>query len=272
MPTFTIQRQRRQAQYFTEDLGSDIGLDMILVPAGSFLMGSPATEPERLDRESPQHPVTVPFFFMGRYPVTQQQWNAVEKLQSQQKLTSNPSHFKGDDRPVESVSWHDAIRFCERLSAHSGREYRLPTEAEWEYACRAGTTTPFHVGETITTDLANYNGTDPNYGAYGRGSKGIYRSETTDVGSFPPNAFGFSDMHGNVWEWCLDHWHENYKNAPTDGSAWLTDNNNAGRVIRGGSWNYDPRYCRSAYRLRSNPDDRYDILGFRVVCVLPRTP
>jgi formylglycine-generating enzyme required for sulfatase activity len=124
------------------------------------------------------------------------------------------------------------------LSKATGREYRLPSEAEWEYACRAGTTTPFHFGETITTDLANYNG---NY-TYGSGSKGQYRKQTTDVGSFPANAFGLHDMHGNVWEWCQDTWHENYNGAPTDGSAWVDENANQNRMIlRGGSWYNNPR-------------------------------
>jgi formylglycine-generating enzyme required for sulfatase activity len=268
MTTFTLQRQRRQAQYFTEDLASGIGLDMILVPGGSFLMGSPDTELERQDRESPQHTVTVPTFFMGRYPLTQAQWKVIARLpQVKRKLKLDPSHFKDNDRPVEQVSWFDAVEFCERLSRKTGRTYRLPSEAEWEYACRAGTTTPFHVGETITTDLANYDG---NY-TYGQGTKGIRRGETTAVGSFPPNAFGLCDMHGNVNEWCLDHWHENYEDVPLDGGAWLTKDEQAPRVICGGSWFYGPQACRSAYRSWLNPDFTPYIIGFRVVCVMPRT-
>jgi len=268
MTTFTPQRQRRQAQYFTEDLASGIGLDMILVPGRSFLMGSPDTELERQDRESPQHTVTVPPFFMGRYPVTQAQWKVIARLPKiKRKLKLDPSQFKGNNRPVECVDWFDVVEFCDRLSRKTGRTYRLPSEAEWEYACRAGTTTPFHVGEIITTDLANYHG---DY-TYGQGAKGVYRKETTDVGSFPPNAYGLCDMHGNVWEWCLDHWHENYEGAPTDGSAWLTGDEQGARILRGGSWDNDPQFCRSAYRIRFDPDSTYYFIGFRVVCVLPRT-
>lgn len=295
MAEFTLQRQRRSAQYFKEPLGQDINLEMVLIPGGSFLMGSPDDELERSNSEGPQHLVTVPPFFMGRYPVTQAQWKVVATWpQINCELTAKPSHFQGDRRPVEQVSWHDAVEFCDRLSAHTGRDYRLPTETEWEYACRAspiqtsgtpgsgevrraGTTTPFHFGETITTDLANYDGTDAADGAwsgsYGRGPKGIYRQETTEVGSFPANAFGLCDMHGNVWEWCLDHWHGNYEGAPVDGSAW-TDNGakaDAARVLRGGSWISYPRYCRSACRFNFLPGLRNDYIGFRVVCVPPRT-
>ena len=276
MTTFSLQRQRRQAQYFTENLSSDIELDMILVPGGRFLMGSPDTELNRQPSESPQHSVTVPTFFMGRYPITQIQWEVISALPKvHRKLKPAPSRFKGNNRPVEQVSWHDAVEFCDRLSQlvesrlsrKTGRTYRLPTEAEWEYACRAGTTTPFHLGETITSDLANYDGTR----THGQGSKGINRAKTTEVGSFPPNPFGLCDMHGNVWEWCLDHWHDHYEGAPTDGSAWLKEDKNASRVSRGGSWGYYLQDCRSAYRSRNNPDFRYDFNGFRVVCVMPRT-
>jgi formylglycine-generating enzyme required for sulfatase activity len=144
----------------------------------------------------------------------------------------------------------------------TGRTYRLPSEAEWEYSCRAGTTTPFHFGPTITTDLANYNG---NY-TYGAGPKGIYREETTEVGSFPPNVFGLYDVHGNVYEWCQDVWHDNYEGAPTDGSAWIEGGNQERRVCRGGSWFDGPRFCRSAYRLNVTPANRYYDIGFRVVC------
>ncbi|MGB6298534.1 MAG: formylglycine-generating enzyme family protein, partial [Rivularia sp. (in: cyanobacteria)] len=165
--------------------------------------------------------------------------------------------------------------FCARLSFHTGREYRLPSEAEWEYACRAGTTTPFHFGETITTDLANYNGS-----SYGNGPKGKERGETTPVGSFGvANGFGLYDMHGNVWEWCLDDWHDNYEGAPTDGSAWLDDNDNLDRksaeaLLRGGSWYIGPGYCRCASRNSGNIALRdFDIngIGFRVVCAFGRT-
>ena len=173
--------------------------------------------------------------------------------------------------PVERVSWYDAVEFCARLSKATGKEYRLPSEAEWEYACRAGTNTPFHFGETITTDLANYDG---EY-TYASEPKGKYRGRTTLVGSFPPNAFGLYDMHGNVWEWCLDDWHHNYEGAPTDGSGWvesINDNDNCYQVLRGASWNYSPQACRSAYRTYDNANVDYVNIGLRVVCgVAPRT-
>ncbi|AFY47667.1 hypothetical protein Nos7524_1801 [Nostoc sp. PCC 7524] len=266
-----INRSRGQAEYFTADLGNGVTLDMVSIPGGEFLMGSPDKELERTEYESPQHKVTVPPFFMGKFPVTQAQWRAVASLPKVNRdLEIDPSNFKGANRPVEMVSWFHAVEFCQRLSQKLGRECRLPTEAEWEYACRAGTATPFHFGETINTDLVNYDG---NY-VYGSGSKGKYRKETTDVGSFGvANAFGLYDMHGLVWEWCLDHWHENYQGAPTDGSAWLIDGkNNHSRLLRGGSWGNNPRYCRCAFRNWLVPDNRSYDIGFRVVCSPARTP
>jgi formylglycine-generating enzyme required for sulfatase activity len=161
------------------------------------------------------------------------------------------------------VSWHEAIEFCERLTNYTKRLYRLPTEAEWEYACRAGTKTPFHFGETISPELANYNSKE----AYGDGVTGEYPQETTPVDHFKiANAWGLCDMHGNVWEWCQDNWHNSYEGAPEDGSAWLTDKPNNRRVNRGDSWISSPRNCRSKYRLNFNPDNRYYNLGFRVSC------
>ena len=184
-------------------------------------------------------------------------------------LKADPSHFKRDLRPVEQVSWHNAVEFCDRLSKRTGRLYRLPSEAEWEYACRAGTDTPFHFGETLTDRLANYRATE----TYGRGPKGEYRQETTPVTHFnAPNAFGLCDMHGNVREWCLDPWHDNYQRAPTDGSAWTEDGDDSYRVRRGGSWFDLPRFCRSAYRGIYYPGDRHDFIGFRVVCAVRGTP
>jgi formylglycine-generating enzyme required for sulfatase activity len=258
------------------NLGNGIQLGMMLIPGDTFIMGSPPEELEHSDRESPQHSVTVQPFFMGKYQVTQAQWRFAAQLpQVNKELDPDPSYFKGDNLPVECVSWNDAQEFCARLSRMGNKTYRLPTEAEWEYACRAGTKTPFHFGETITTDLANYDG---NY-TYGQGSKGVYREETTAVGSFGvANNFGLYDMHGNLDEWCLDDWHDNYKDAPTDGSAWFSSDDKlsdkTGRaVLRGGSWFYFPQYCRSASRRSTYRDERtliYGNLGFRVVCVVER--
>ena len=264
----TIRKSPQQAWNFIENLGNGVQLEMVQIPKGSFLMGSPTKELEKTDDERPQHRVTVPPFFMGKYPVTQAQWKTVANLpQVNRKLYPDPSRFKGANRPVEQVSWYDAVEFCARLSQKTGTIYRLPSEAEWEYACRARTTTPFHFGETITTDLANYSGND----TYAAGSKGIYRQETTSVGSFGvANAFGLYDMHGNVWEWCADPWHDSYQGAPADGTVWdknCTEGDNQTRLLRGGSWSHDPRFCRSAFRSRNAPDDHNTKSGFRVVCV-----
>ncbi|MEH1982619.1 MAG: SUMF1/EgtB/PvdO family nonheme iron enzyme [Nostoc sp.] len=251
----------KQAKFFKEDLGNGITLDMVQIVEGSFNMGSPLGENGRAKDEEPQHTVNVPAFFIGKFEVTQEQY--------QQIMGNTPSKFKGAKRPVEQVSWNDAVEFCKKLSQKAGREYCLPSEAEWEYACRAGTTTPFHFGETITTELANYEGNS----TYASAPKGKNRQETTEVGSFPPNAFGLYDMHGNVWEWCQDTWHDSYKGAPSDGSAWI-DNDNKIRMLRGGSWHDLPGKCRSASRnlnFRVGRDLIHSNLGFRVVCAVGRT-
>jgi formylglycine-generating enzyme required for sulfatase activity len=256
-------RKQRQAEYRREDLGNGITLDLVCIPGGTFTMGSPDSKENRTYAERPPHQVRVQPFLMGKYQVTQAQWQAVVAWPKiDRDLEADPARFKGKNRPIEQVSWDDAVEFCQRLSKHTGREYRLPSEAEWEYACRAGTTTPFHFGSTITPDLANYDG---NY-TYGAGPKGKYREQTTDVGSFPPNALGLYDMHGNVWEWCLDHWHDTYEGAPTDGSAWLSSRDNTQQLRRGGSWASYPRDCRSANRNGSARDSQNYLIGFRIVC------
>jgi formylglycine-generating enzyme required for sulfatase activity len=269
--SFTLRRMPATTRYYTEELNGlskAIPLQMLLIPTGSFTMGSPDDEPERQESEGPQHEVTVPPFFLGRYPITQAQWRAVASLsQVNRKLNPEPSHFKGDNYPVEQVSWYEAVEFCDRLFAHTGRPYRLPSESEWEYACRAGTTTPFHFGKTLTTDVANYNG---NY-SYADGFRGEYREGTTSVEHFGiANAFGLCDMHGNVYEWCQDHY-SIYDQTPIDGSAWITKNNKASRVLRGGSWINFPRHCRSCKRDDFTPDFSFNYLGFRVSCSAPRT-
>ena len=218
-----IQWQRCQAEHFIEDLGNNITLDMVAIPGGSFTMGATRDEKGSQDNERPQHQVIVQPFLMGKYLVTQAQWKAVAALPKvNSNLEPEPSKFKGDNLPVEQISWYDAVEFCDRLSRYTGKRYCLPSEAEWEYACRAGTTTPFHFGKTITGKLANYNASK----IFANEPKGKYREGTTAVGQFLPNAFGLHDMHGNVWEWCLDDWHDNYENASTDGSAWLYNNDN----------------------------------------------
>ncbi len=263
-----INRESKQARYRTENLPQEVALNMVHIPGGKFLMGSP--DGEGADDEKPQHLVTVPDFLMGKYPITQAQWRSIESLPPvQRKLKPDPSGFKGDQLPVERVSWDDAVEFCARLTQSTGRSYRLPSEAEWEYACRASAllSTPFHFGETITTDLANYDGNSID----GNAPKGKYRQETTIVGSFPPNAFGLYDMHGNVWEWCADHWHDTYAGAPIDGSIWKTDGGSNTHLLRGGSWHFNPDLCRSAYRFNYG---HYVIdfeIGFRVVCGSERT-
>ncbi|MDE5098852.1 MAG: bifunctional serine/threonine-protein kinase/formylglycine-generating enzyme family protein [Trichodesmium sp. St16_bin4-tuft] len=249
-----ISRAQGQAEVTTENLGNGASLEMVKIPGGSFLMGSPETEAGRYDDEGPQHYVHVPEFFIGKYPVTQTQWRAV--------MGNNPSYFKGASLPVERVSWDEAKKFCQKLSQITGKKYSLPSESQWEYACKAKTTTPFSFGETITSGLVNYYGSY----TYADAPKGTYRKKTTDVGIFPPNALGLYDMHGNVWEWCADEWHKNYYGAPTDGSVWLDGNQNLSPQ-RGGSLVNYPDLCRSSFRLYFNiRDERSSTTGFRVVC------
>lgn len=264
----TVRRTPRTGRGFIEprlDVGDAIPLHMVRILGGTFMMGSPEDEPERKDGEGPQHEVTVPMFFMGRYPITQAQYEWV--IETNPATQYDTERFVAPNKPVVGVTWEDAAAFCQRLSALTKRAYRLPSEAEWGYACRAGTTTPFHFGKTLTTEVANYNGNH----TYANCPKGEYRQETTPVDHFgTANAFGLCDMHGNVLEWCADHWHENYDGAPTDGSAWIEGGDSSRRILRGGSWSDIPWVCRSASRFRGTPDIiDYDI-GFRVVCSAPR--
>jgi len=257
--------------------------DFVLLTGGTFIMGSPSSEPERRDNESPQHQAIVSSFHMGKYAVTQKEYQAI--------TGTNPSDFKGDLLPVEQVSWYDAVKYCNARSLADGLEavyvinqentdldnigehdpfkwvvtwnkstngYRLPTETEWEYACRAGTSTPFYIGDNITTDEANYDGNHP----YNGNAKGLYRETTMQVGSFMKNAFGLYDMHGNVYEWCWD-WAGNYPHetlvdysGPVSGSH---------RILRGGSWGSDALILRSAFRNYANPSHKTHYYGFRLV-------
>lgn len=247
---------------FVRESINQVTLELVSIPGGILLMGSPREEAGRYTSEDPQHEVTVFPFLMGQYPVTQAQWRMVAALPKVKiDLPAEPSHFKGDQRPVEQVNWYQAVEFCQRLSRYSGRRYRLPSEAEWEYACRAGTTTPFHLGPTITPDLANYDG---RY-TYNQGPAGHYRQQTTPVGTFPPNAFGLCDMHGNVWEWCGDAWHSDYRQAPGTAKVWMGYGRLQRRVLRGGSWLSQPSHCRSASRVDYFPEYGLDYHGFRVV-------
>jgi formylglycine-generating enzyme required for sulfatase activity len=287
----------------TAEAADPLTLTLVEIPAGSFLMGSPPEEPERADGEGPQHEVKLESFFISHTPITQVQWREVAGWQPlpaerwRQDLNPDPSRFQNregqaegevrlfegeantDNRPVEQVSWLDAIEFCNRLSQRTGRTYTLPSESQWEYACRAGSITPFYFGATITPELANYMGNV----TYADGLKGINREQTTPVGMLPANAWGLHDMHGNVDEWCLDHWHHGYEGAPTDGSAWLSStdqqqqsapkavgdgtDDSEPRLLRGGSWSYFPGDCRSAYRDHFEPDGAFNDAGFRVVCL-----
>jgi formylglycine-generating enzyme required for sulfatase activity len=290
-------RWQGRTQVFRERCAG-LALAMVRIPAGAFVMGSPADEPQRQGREGPQHRRHVSEFLIGQTPITQAQWRQVASWQERQgerwgrELEPQPSFFQprshpkarnfgqarfalgqgetnSDQRPVDNVSWLDAMEFCNRLSQRTGRIYTLPSEAQWEYACRAGTTTPFAFGATLSAELANYNASF----AYGDGPKGESRKQTTPVGMFPANAWGLHDMHGNVYEWCLDHWHDSYEGAPSDGSAWLmpSASDEEERLLRGGSWNNYPGFCRSAYRGRNRPVNAVNFVGFRVVC-LPQGP
>lgn len=249
-----ITSRKLRCEGYIEDLNG-VPLEMVKIPGGSLLMGSPEDEFKReKEYESPQHQVHLRGFYIGRFEVTQAQWVAV--------MGTNPSNFRGDDLPVDSVSWHEANEFCRKLTEMTGRRYRLPTEAEWEYACRGGTTTPFHFGPTITTEVANYDGNL----SYRDEPRGKLLSRTTPVGSYAvANSYGLFDMHGNLHEWCQDVLHNGYQGAPTDGSAWerpYTDS--IQRILRGGSWSSDPDFCRSAVRIRAAATLKSYVIGLRV--------
>ncbi len=249
-----IARTHHSVQQFTEDLGNGIQLDMILIPAGLFQMGSPR-HLGNMD-EQPQHLVSIKPFLIGKFLITQAQWKAVMG-----KLPPPPCRFKGDNLPVERVSWNDAQKFCQRLSKKAGRNYKLPSETQWEYACRAGTTTPFSFGETLTNDVANFNGEH----TFREEPRGFYFHCTNEGGKFPPNAFGMYDMHGNLWELCSDNWLDDYSSSPRDGSFYQNKDSRY-HVVRGGSWHEPPALCRSAARIKVLGSDAEEFIGFRVVC------
>ncbi|MDJ0557432.1 MAG: SUMF1/EgtB/PvdO family nonheme iron enzyme [Microcoleaceae cyanobacterium MO_207.B10] len=248
-----INQEQKTVNQKIENLSNEIKLEMVYIPAGNFIMGASSYEAEKEPYELPQHQVSLESFYMSKYPITQAQWELI--------MGTKPAEFPGENRPVENVSWYDAVEFCQHLYQKTGTVYRLPSEAQWEYACRGGTTSPYHFGETITITVANYNG---QYN-YKYGPQGIHHQQTTNVGSFVPNAFGLFDMHGNVWEWCADPWHDNYYGAVSDGSVWELDGDNSRRVVRGGTWCLPPKYCRSAFRASYVPDGKRSDCGFRVV-------
>lgn len=265
--TWQTQHQEQQSTLFAEPLAGQISLEMVCIPTGSYWMG--AENPKGNYRERPRHSVRIAPFFLSRFPVTQAQWRAISQTTKVRiELNSAPASFSNDHLPVEHITWFEAIEFCERLQLQTGRPYRLPSEAEWEYACRAGTETPFHFGETISPDVATYDASQ----RYHAGPKGRSSQETTPSSAAQAaNAFGLVDMHGNVWEWCADHMRDDYTHAPADGSARVTNHRNTPRTIRGGSWTHGPSECRSAYRNGIPPENKILTIGFRVAVSLPET-
>jgi len=302
---FLLSHRRRSQGYREALAGPDSSegangpsLTMLWIPPGRFWMGAPPDELERRDSEGPRHQVQLQGFFISQTPITQAQWRAVAELDEQalwrHELKPNPSffhpdHWQGqdgamkarlgrllagetttDDRPVECVSWHEALEFCHRLGRLTGRGYTLPSEAQWEYACLAGTAKPYSFGESINAGLANYrsSSTQPDF-------SGEYVQQTTPVKMFPANAWGLHDSHGNVWEWCFDHWHPNYVGAPDDCRPWLEKDDREllkERVMRGGSWTSEAVECRAACRSSRAPHATDWTIGFRVVCLPYSTP
>jgi formylglycine-generating enzyme required for sulfatase activity len=237
--------------------------EMVVVPAGEFMMGSPDSERGRSSNEGPQRTVTIKAFAMGKYEVTFAQWDACA-AEGGCKLKPSDENWERGRRPVINVAWDDATQFVAWLSRKTGNAYRLPSEAEWEYAARGATRAsdphpPFATGATINYKQANY---DANF-VYGDGKTGVFRQKTLDVGTFPANAFGLHDVHGNAWEWVQDCYKDSYRGAPTDGSAVVLADCKL-RILRGGSWNYFPQLLRSAYRYATAPDIRLDMVGLRV--------
>ena len=299
-PPLRLLRWQARTQVFHEELGGAARLTMVRIPAGSFQMGSAEQEPGREANEGPLHTVSLAEFLIGQTPITQAQWRAVASWEPQKgerwgrELNPEPAKFQGEEarllagemntneRPVERVRWEDAIEFCSRLSQRTKRNYTLPSEAQWEYACRAGTSTAYCFGAIIYSDLANFRGTDASrFSSPTPDPQPLFREKTTPVRMFPANAWGLYDMHGNVWEWCLDHMHSSYEGAPCDGSGWEDPQapKEQQRITRGGSWGNPPRFCRSAFRspFRSPSkanvtDEPYDDAGFRVVCLPKSVP
>lgn len=255
---FSPAEARTHQQAWAEHLGlpvqvtNSVGMKLLLIPPGQFVMGSPLGEEWHRNDEIQHHVTLTKAFYMGATEVTQGQWKVL--------MGENPSFFTGDGLPVDTITWEQAAEFCRKLSKKEGTLYRLATEAQWEHACRAGTTTPFHTGNTISTDQANYDGNH----TYGAGKKGAFREMTTQVGTFAANSWGLHDMHGNVWEWCSD-WYGEYSRAEVSDPTGPAEGQF--RVIRGGTWVNFPAVCRSANRGKTVPISWNFHFGFRVVCV-----
>ncbi|MEO1419122.1 MAG: SUMF1/EgtB/PvdO family nonheme iron enzyme [Bacteroidota bacterium] len=243
----TAKEFARTTYQFKEN-SANLDIDMVYIPKGDFFMGS--SEKRANPTELPRHKVSLEPFFMSKFPVTKKQWKLIaEQRQIKFNLKLRPSLRGSDSHPVVEISWYDAVEFCERLSKVSGYKYRLPSEAEWEYACRAGSNTLFHFGRSMNKEVANF------------GS-----SSSIKVNRFPyPNAFGIYAMHGNVWEWCADRWHNSYEDAPADGTTWIGRIDNGNRVLRGGSWKNEPKLCRSACRMFDSVDTKANNIGLRIV-------
>ena len=253
--------QLHHASFLPVSLAGADRLDMVSIAPASFWMGATNSEFRRKPVETPRRRVRVSPFLIGKYPITQSQWTAVAALPKMRRdLPTNPSHFQGGDRPVESVSWLEAVEFCDRLSQHTGRRFQLPSEAQWEYACRAGTQTPFHTGETVASQFANYVSTS----TYKAEPAGNYLRSTVPVGQYKPNAFGLHDMHGNVWEWCADTWHRNHHNSSKNRRVMTSARQPQMRAIRGGGWLDSPDRIRSASRSKYLETALNRTIGFRV--------
>jgi eukaryotic-like serine/threonine-protein kinase len=252
----------------TLDLGNAVTMKLVLIPAGKFTMGSPPAEGGRNSDEGPEHRVSISKpFYMGIYTVTQEQYEQV--------MGTNPSQYKGAHNPVESVSWDDATEFCKKLSAKTGKTVKLPTEAQWEYACRAGTATAYSTGVTLSPGQADcdFSASNATRGAWKKFTDWVRsffpapkqtQGGPKPVGSFKPNGFGVYDMHGNIWQWCAD-WYDfnGYANSPATDPSGPRDG--TARVLRGSCWGHVPRRCRSASRVGGTPDLRNYVFGFRVV-------
>ena len=252
-----IGREHHSVKYYIEDLGYRINLEMVAIPGGESILNLS----DRANNTTYQNLVSIPSFYIAKFPITQIQWQQVAILPPiERNLQPKPSQFVGENLPVENVSWYDAVEFCQRLSQVTGKQYRLPLEIEWEYACKAGTTTPFSCGQTITSEIANYNG---RY-TYASELKGEYRKTTTPVDKFPPNAFGVYDLHGNVWEWCEDNWQENDLDAFGNNTTGIFSDNSV-KVIRGGSWGSRPRFCSCTHYDRFVAENFNNFIGFRCV-------